>query len=455
MSKENPVIAVDMLGVDKGKPGKVECKALKGILKEDLFPEAKFILVGCREQIIKALKGLIKTEKNDNGEMRFVGRVINVIDAPEKIDSSLRVLDKEELKKAKTQNSAVKKCYDLVDTGDADALVSCSHTGFQAHLASTKLRRMNLSMYEENKDDGKKTERTIRPGLSISATVPNPDEEHATEFSDMGASLPPEDVFEKTQQLILKALMALPLGTISKKRVNPEDTKRPKLFILSNGTEPEKAPKAVQYTHTVLEKFKDFFNYGGLTEPSFFKKKDDMEIVITDGFTGNIALKSMEDVGKGMKWSLGSIIKKSILWWRSIGYLILRKAFKPFSPDNHAGGLIYGVNKIAVKSHGSSTPEAVTVAIGKTVNFVKEDVLDQTRKLFEGLPKEIADVVTSVRKLADMLEMDGEKIELERQISSLSETASKEVLKQTVEFMQHRKAKQPTQEIPVQKDPEA
>ncbi len=461
MSKENPIIAVDMLGVDKGKPGKVECKALKGILKEDLFPEAKFILVGCREQIAEALNGLggIEVDKK-TGEVTLAdtGRVIKIINAPEKIDSNLKVLDKEELKKAKALNSAVGTCYDIVNKGEADALTSCSHTGFQAHLASSKLKRMNLSINEENrgdKENKKNRENAIRPNLSIAATIPNPDEKNTTEFSDAGASLPPDNVFEKTQQLILKALMALPLGAISKKRANPEDPKRPKLFILSNGTEPEKAPKAVQYAHTVLEKFKDFFNYGGLTEPSFFKKKNDMEIVITDGFTGNITLKAMEDFGKGMKWSVESVIKRSLLWWRSIGYLILGKTFKSFSPDNHAGGLIYGVNKIAVKSHGSSTPKAMTVAIGKTVNFVKEDIIGQVQELFRGLPKEIAEVIQSTRKLAEMLGMDGEKVELECQINSLSETASKEVLKQTVEFMRQRKAKQPTDEIPIQKDPEA
>lgn len=449
MSKEKPMIAVDMLGVDKGKPGKVECKALKGILKNDLFPEVEFILVGCREQIIKALKGLLGEEKLDEktGKMKFSGRVKEIINAPERIDSNLKVLNKEKLKEARELNSGVKECYDLVSKGEADALVSCSHTGFQVHLASSKLGRMKL----EVEGGG-----SIRPGLSIAATIPNPNEKTPTEFSDVGASLPSDNVFEKTQQLILKALMALPLGVISKKRINPKDPSRPKLFILSNGTEPEKAPKAVQYAHTVLEKFKDFFNYGGLTEPSFFQKKEDMEIVIDDGFAGNKELKTMEDEGKGMKKSIKDlmfggveisrkrdILKPRNLWrlrniWRGLGYLMLRKVFKTFSPDNHAGGLIYGVNKIAVKSHGSSTPKAVTVAIGKTANFVKEDIVGQVQELFRGLPKEIAEVVQSTRKLAEILGMDGERAELCEELKNTSETAKKEAIEMAMRFLQNK-----------------
>ncbi len=139
--------------------------------------------------------------------------------------------------------------------------------------------------------------------------------------------------------------------------------KEPKVALLNNGTEEHKGDPLRQETYKYLSEMKGI-NFIGNAEGRDIMLGE-CDVVVADGFSGNIALKSMEGCGKLV---LGVMKKEFSATLRSkIGYLFMRKAIKNMRGqldfEKFGGALLLGLKKVVVKSHGSSKATTIAASI--------------------------------------------------------------------------------------------
>lgn len=162
-------------------------------------------------------------------------------------------------------------------------------------------------------------------------------------------------------------------------------TKDPKVYLLSNGTEEHKGSPSVQQAHKLF-KDKNLPNFMGNIEARH-ALDGDCDVLVCDGFTGNIFLKSTEGVAKFMSSMMKKAFKKNL--WSKLGYLHVKSGIKEISDTmdykNTGGAMLLGVNGVVVKAHGSSDSvafyNALRVAKALVANRVNE-------KIKEGLKDE-------------------------------------------------------------------
>ncbi|MCR5647424.1 MAG: phosphate acyltransferase PlsX [Acholeplasmatales bacterium] len=159
----------------------------------------------------------------------------------------------------------------------------------------------------------------------------------------------------------------------------------PTVGLLNIGSEPGKGREQEKITYDYLNTVKSI-NFKGNVEPDQLINCP-TNIVVTDGFTGNIAIKTLEGTAKGMGQMLKQDIKSSI--GGKIGYLFMRKNLKRFSKRMNSkevgGAMIFGVGAPVVKAHGNSDDYAFSSAIKQVYNMVKSDLIN---KVIAALPKE-------------------------------------------------------------------
>ena len=149
----------------------------------------------------------------------------------------------------------------------------------------------------------------------------------------------------------------------------------PKVAILNIGTEEGKGKGYLQKAFNLKDKsfLKNDFN--GYIEPDQITSGK-ADVIVTDGFTGNIALKTAEGLSKFITGNFKKIFTKNII--NNIAYLILKRDLIKFSntvnPTKYNGAMVLGLNGIVVKSHGSATPEAFAQALKNCLEFIKKDI---------------------------------------------------------------------------------
>lgn len=157
----------------------------------------------------------------------------------------------------------------------------------------------------------------------------------------------------------------------------------PKIGLLNNGTEEHKGDPLRQETYKMLS------TMGGINFTGNIEGRDimigDCDVAVSDGFSGNIALKSMEGCGKLV---LG-VMKKEFTSSLSskIGYLFMRKAIKRMRGqldfDKVGGALLLGLKKPVVKSHGSSKPETIAASIANAANIYRNNLIASVEELLK------------------------------------------------------------------------
>lgn len=162
----------------------------------------------------------------------------------------------------------------------------------------------------------------------------------------------------------------------------------PKLYLLNIGTEPGKGRELEQQTYELLSK-SETINFCGNIEPKELLTSD-ADIIITDGYTGNIAMKTFEGTAKSFGKALKEEIKSSL--GGKIGYLFMRKNLKRFqerfSAERIGGATLFGVDGTVIKAHGSSSVEAYKNAIGLCRKVVAHGVVDKMKTYLENHPLE-------------------------------------------------------------------
>lgn len=161
--------------------------------------------------------------------------------------------------------------------------------------------------------------------------------------------------------------------------------KEPKVALLSNGTEDAKGNALNHETFPMLKQMSSI-NFAGNIEARDILSGE-YDVVVADGFSGNIALKSMEGSIKGLLKTLKQAIKSSFK--NKIGGLLLKDSFSQLKDKldytKHGGALFLGVNKPVIKAHGSSDRFSFKNAVIQAVNHANFDI---SNKISEKLAQE-------------------------------------------------------------------
>ncbi|MCQ2792460.1 MAG: phosphate acyltransferase PlsX [Bacilli bacterium] len=247
------------------------------------------------------------------------------------------------------KESSMAKAIDTLMKEDADAIVSCGGTGALLTFASIKVKKLN---------------NVLRPALI--SPIPTLKENKHTLLLDLGANSE-----NKVEELVDFAKMA----SLYYQEVY---LTKPTIALLSNGSEEGKGSPLVQATY---EKLKGFDGFVGNIESSEILKGN-VDIIIADGFTGNIALKAIEGTGNVVKTLLKDTFKKSFK--NKLAYLLVRKDLKKqlmmLSSKPLGGAMFIGLKKVVIKAHGNSDAEAFNNALVTAYRCVKSDLVNKLSK---------------------------------------------------------------------------
>lgn len=331
-------LALDVMGSDRGPEvliqGAIEAYDEFGI---------KAILVGSREIILQSLKDF-KREDIDF-EIEASTQVVEMKDSPAK---ALR----------QKQDSSILKSFKLVKNKQASGVISAGNTG--AMMAAGMLTIGTL------------------PGVArpaIATIIPKTGDATPTVLLDSGANVDCHAL-----QLVQFALM----GDFYAKAALGLDT--PRIGLLSNGTEDSKGNDLLRSSALTINNFSNL-NYIGYIEGRDLPK-DIVDVVVCDGFVGNIVLKTMEgavdlvldsikDVSRiNLRAKLGMLLAKPVL----------RKLFKEkLDPSAYGGAPLLGLRELAIVCHGSSTSRAIKNALRVSDKLNKAGLMQNMALAFSDL----------------------------------------------------------------------
>jgi glycerol-3-phosphate acyltransferase PlsX len=238
------------------------------------------------------------------------------------------------------KDCSILRAVDLVKEGKADALVSPGNTGGIVAASTIRLRQL--------------------PGVDrpcIATIIPAPKNDFV--LLDAGAS-----VECKPLHLLHFAIM----GSIYSREIL--GYKNPRVGILCNGTEPNKGTELTQGAYKLCKSVNLNF-VGNVEGHDLFHNK--VDVVVCDGFIGNIVLKTLESFAKGMgAWLKDEVTKNPK---RMLGGLLLKNAVKTIKrrtdPDTRGGAPLLGLNGTVFKAHGSARERAIMNAIKECVNALQ------------------------------------------------------------------------------------
>ena len=306
------------------------------------YPTLSLIIVGIREKIIPLLKKLALL---DHARLSFI-HADNVISME---DNPIYVL-------RHVSNSSMHVALKIVADGKADACVSGGNTGALMLLAKQALNTISS---------------VSRPAL-ISG-LPNNCDGH-TYLLDLGANLQCD-----SETLFNFAIM----GSVLCEKV--ELIEKPTVALLNVGKENNKGNDIIKRAASLLNECK-YINYVGFLEANeLFSNKAD--VVVTDGFSGNIALKSYEGMGRVFLQQLDKAVTSN-LYSKLLGKLLspmLKKHFKHLHPDMYNGASLIGLRGIVVKSHGGASEIAFAYAIEQAIKEIQWQIPDSISERLEAV----------------------------------------------------------------------
>ena len=308
-------IALDAMGGDQAPQNPVAgaVQALRD------FPDVEIIFVGDEEKVRAELAKHSTGDIQPRLSFHHASQVVDMTDSG--LDSVRRKKD-----------SSVSRAVDLVKNGSADAVVSAGHTGALVAASTIKLRTL--------------------PGIDRAALgVLIPADRGVFLLIDGGANIDPTP-----EHIVGFAVM----GSVYYKAV--VGATEAKVGLLNIGTEPGKGTDFCRDCYKLLSEAPIQFS-GNVEGHGIFKKP--VDVVVCDGFTGNIFLKTVEGFAKSMvSWIKDELSKNPI---RMLGALLSKGAFqavkKRTNTDEYGGTPLLGVNGICIKAHGNSSSLAMRNAI--------------------------------------------------------------------------------------------
>jgi glycerol-3-phosphate acyltransferase PlsX len=252
----------------------------------------------------------------------------------------------------KKKDSSMRVAIDLVKAGEADACVSAGNTGALMATARFVLKML--------------------PGIDRPAII--------TEVPAIGGSIHMLDLGASTQATPDHLFQYAVMGSIVAADI--VGIERPRVALLNIGAEDTKGHGTVKEAAAMLNE--SSLNYVGFIEGSeLFKGKTD--VVVTDGFTGNVALKTMEGTVGLCVHYLKRQFRRN--WFSKLQALLARSVLKSLAVEmdsrNYNGATLAGLNGIVIKSHGSADAYAFKHAIETAVVEVRNQLPQQIGKFLE------------------------------------------------------------------------
>ena len=318
-------IAVDAMGGDNGSSVVIE--AIKEFKKD--YPNDEIIVFGKKE------------------ELEDLSSICRVVDAPEIVPMEAGALEVIRLK-----NSSMCKAINTMKEEGFDAIVSMGSTGGFLSAATLILKTI--------------------PGVKRSALVtafPTKIKGKKVVVLDVGANNE-----NNAEELVQFAYMG--------KAYNEAlfNVKEPKTYLLSNGAEAHKGSPLVKEAHKLLLE-NQFPGFMGNMEARDVLNGD-ADILVADGFSGNVLLKGMEGVAKMMSSMIKANFKANL--WTKLGYLHVRKGFKNMSETmdykSTGGAMLLGINGVVVKAHGNSDAYSFKNALRVAHMMVEYDVVNKIKE---------------------------------------------------------------------------
>ncbi|MBI1912802.1 MAG: phosphate acyltransferase PlsX [Deltaproteobacteria bacterium] len=243
----------------------------------------------------------------------------------------------------KKKDSSLKVCFDLVKAGEADAVVSAGNSG----------AAMAAGMFLLKKVKG-----VERPAIAVTVpTMKNP-----AIVLDVGGNVDCKPI-----HLVHFAIMGEQYARFILKK------DRPKVGLLSNGEEEGKGNELTRETNALLKKTS--LNYIGYVEGRDIYQGD-IDVIVTDGFVGNVVLKLSEGLVEAVTTMLKNEIMASVP--SKIGYLLSKGAFKNLKKKidyaEYGGAPLLGIDGVCIISHGRSNPRAIRNAILRAKEFSESKV---------------------------------------------------------------------------------
>ncbi len=318
-------LVIEMMGGDHGVKATIPAVVK---FKKD-YPEVELFAVGKAEEL-KELEGLAT----------IVGaRDVVKVDA-----TPLEVL--------RAKESSLLKAINVVIYEKADAIISAGGTGPFLSAATLKLK--------------------LIPGVeraAILAPFPTKIKGKQVAILDIGASNE-----NSANHLYQFALM----GQIYAKAAL--NVANPRTYLLSNGTEDSKGSPVVQEAFKLIKEKEVPDFYGHMEARDVLEGEAD--VIVADGFTGNVLLKSIEGASKVLMGGVKKAFKRNI--FSKLGYLLAKRGFndmaQTFDYKNTGGAILIGVNNVVVKAHGNSDPRGFYSALVVAYKMAHADIVNTVRE---------------------------------------------------------------------------
>ncbi|MXP09085.1 phosphate acyltransferase PlsX [Pseudoblastomonas halimionae] len=324
-----PRIAIDAMGGDEGVRVMIDGAALAR-RRHDRF---QFLLVGDEERIRAALE--------DHPNLAAASEILH---APEAIAGDEK--PSKAIRRAKTTSMGM--AINAVKQGKAGAAVSAGNTGALMAMSKLALRTM--------------------PGIdrpALSALLPTLGD-HDVLMLDLGANTECD-----ARNLVQFAIMGAAYFRIA------TGVEEPRVRLLNIGTEETKGTGELQDAATRLKEVSEdlAISFEGYVEADKINRGE-VDVIVSDGFSGNIALKAVEGAARFVTDLLRRAFTSSLR--SKFGFLVSRPATEllkhSLDPNNHNGAVFLGLNGVVVKSHGSATAIGVANAVALTARLLEEDL---------------------------------------------------------------------------------
>ncbi len=291
-------------------------------------PELRFIVHGDKAELDKHIA---KRRIADRCEVRHTDDVVTMHEKPSHV-----------MRHGK--GTSMWSAIEAVRNGDASVCVSCGNTGALMAVSMIRLRKV--------------------PGVNrpaIACLWPSRNPSGFNVMLDVGA-----DIRADQDDLLQYALMGLSYAR------NGFGLKRPRIGLLNVGTEEHKGRAELKVAHEMIEAAAadNDFDFVGFVEGGDIPS-DRVDVIVTDGFTGNVALKTAEGTASFISERLREAFKYTPLSRVAalLAYPSLRRLKKRIDPRQVNGGVFLGLNGTVVKSHGSADATGVSAAIKLAVQL--------------------------------------------------------------------------------------
>lgn len=336
-SNTQTTIALDAMGGDVGPD--VVIPGADRFLKD--HPDLNFLIFGDEARIKPALD-----------KTKLLRNKCTIIHTDKMIEND----DKPSAALRKSKGSSMRMAIESVLNGDAQAIVSAGNTGALMAMAKIILKSM-VGIH--------------RPALASLLPAPNGD----TIMMDMGAN-----VLVDAENLVQFAV----LGSIFAKAHKNVD--KPTVGLLNVGTEDTKGPDHIKGASTILSNIDFPGQYKGFVEGTDLLNGV-VDVIITDGYAGNIALKTMEGTAKTISRQLKKAITSDplALIGTALSFFALRRFKKKVDPRLYNGGVFLGLNGLCIKSHGGTDDLGFASAIHLAYQLAKAGYIDQVSTEIQNL----------------------------------------------------------------------